>query len=136
MPNCSLARHAPVCGQDTSGFVPAEDQQAIVKLYGSPRMSLRKVSAQTHWSPTTVRKVLQAHGVKMRGQGNTMRRISVNEELKRAELYGHGYSISQVAEMCGVTYEAVRQTLKRLGVTRPSHVRAPRQAPPSLIKPS
>jgi hypothetical protein len=118
MPVCNLARHEPVCGHASAGTVPPDDQAAIVTLYADPRMSIRKVAARTHWSQTTVRRVLVANGVQLRGQGHSMSRLTVNEQLKRSELYGRGYSISEVAKMCGVTYEAVRTTLVRMDVPR------------------
>jgi hypothetical protein len=118
MPVCNLARHEPKCGLASAGTVPMDEQLEIVKLYNQPRMSLSKVAAVTHWSETTCRRVLLAHDVSLRGTGYSFPRIGVNEQLKRTELYGRGYSVAEVADLCGVTYEAVRQTLVRMGVPR------------------
>jgi len=96
-----------------------------VRLYVHGRLSMREIAAQTFWSQTQVRRVLIANGVRIRPQGLTGaakrgRQVSVDERLKRTQLYGMGYSLSEVAAMCGVTQTAVVNTLKREGVPRRS----------------
>lgn len=119
MPACNVVKHERT-HVDQNGTVPPEDQETIVRLYNRPRASVRSVAQETHWSQSTVLRVLRAHGVEMRPMGSAHPKITSDEQLRRAQLYGRGLSIEEVAEVCGVTYEAVRQTLVRLGVPRRS----------------
>lgn len=117
MPACCLPAHARLHGDPRLRLsVPLEEQAEIVRLYNRPRSSLRKVSAQTFWSQSVVRDVVIANGVALRPVGSSFPRISADERLKRAQLYGRGLSLEEVARACGVTREAVRRTLAELEV--------------------
>jgi len=116
MPACCLPKHERTHGDPRLRLsVPLEQQDEIVRLYNQRGGSLATVAAQTFWSQGTVLDVLRANGVPMRSQGSAHRKISVEQELERCELYGQGLSIHEVADRVGVTYEAVRQTLVRSG---------------------
>lgn len=116
MPVCSLPGHERTHETHGAGSVPLDDQQRIVELYNRPRASLRSVAAATNWSETTVLRVLRAHDVVMRPQGSSHPLLSTEEQLRRTQLYGRGLSLEEVAELSGVTREAIRQTLIRNGV--------------------
>lgn len=97
-------------------FVPPAEQDKIVELYRHGG-TLRSVAAATFWSRSEVRRVLIANGVTPRSRlGDFRPKITTEETLRRTQLYGRGLSIAEVAEVCGVNREAIRQTLKREGV--------------------
>jgi AraC-like DNA-binding protein len=100
-----------------STIVPPEDQDRIIGLY-KRGLTIRQVAQEVHWGPTTVQAVLQLnrHRVHIRPARGIFRRITVEEELKRAQLYGRGLSIKEVADVCGVHHSAVRASLIRAGV--------------------
>jgi hypothetical protein len=101
-------------------FVMSRDEQAvIVHLYEHKGGTLKSIARDTFWSQSQVRRVLLANGVQLRQQGGHFGpKISTEEALRRTQLYGRGLSIDEVAEACGVTSEAIRQTLVREGVMR------------------
>lgn len=111
-------RYCEECEQDTHvPSIPAETQAAMVRAYNRPRATLAEVAAAFFCSPLTVRRVLAANGAtpRPRGHGGTPR-ISVEEELRRTQLYGRGLSIADVAEIVGRSSTAVVATLQRAGV--------------------
>jgi AraC-like DNA-binding protein len=115
----TLARHEPTHELDPRDrFLMSRDEQdAIVRAYRHRGGTLASIARDTHWSKTQVRRVLLANGVQLRERiGDHRPKISSDEALRRTELYGRGLSIADVAEACGVTCEAIRQTLKREGV--------------------
>lgn len=96
-----------------------DEQDAIVAAYRHKGGTLESIARDTHWSKTQVRRVLLANGVQLRERlGDFRPKISTDESLRRAQLYGRGLTIAEVAATCGVTNEAIRQTLKREGVER------------------
>jgi hypothetical protein len=119
---CNLPRHERTHGDPRERLrVPPEDQALIVETYRRG-LSLKRTSEATFWSQTVVRDVLLANDVQLRppgtGRPRSPQHITTEERLKRAQLYGRGLSLKEVAEACGVTYEAVRQTLVGLDVPR------------------
>lgn len=139
-------RACPVCGREMrpSGLfkharvheltereritVPLELQAEMVHLYRAG-YSMERIGRDLFWSKTTVRMVLLANGVTLRRRGGFNRRqITAEEQLRRAQLYGQGYSLSEVAEMCGVALSTVHYSLQVLGTPRRSRSEANRIA--------
>lgn len=124
-PNCGrsmrpggMPAHLRAHGQRT--IVPAEDQERIIRLYAKG-WPMAAISREVFWSRTSIRAVLLSNGVRVRRQGGNIHpQITVDEQLKRATLYGQGYSLSEVAELCGVHTSTVHDTLVRLGTPRRS----------------
>ena len=117
MPANNMARHVATHRPAAERLaVPLDVQVEMVRLYNRPRSSTAQVAAATYWSKTEVRRVLIANGVTMRPQGHSQRRITVDEELERATLYGQGRSILEVAELVGRHHSAIAESLHRAGV--------------------
>lgn len=117
---CNLPRHERQHGDERLRTrVPLDEQPRMVELYRKGH-SMKRIAELTWWGETTVRRVLLANGVTLRppgtGRPSSPSHIDVDERLKRTALYGRGLSLEEVAAACGVTREAVRQTLLREGV--------------------
>jgi transposase-like protein len=116
---CRAKRHVPTISLD--------DQRAIVRAYARPNTTLAELAARFYCSQGTISRVLDAHGVAKRPHGGwsgspSRQRLSVDEELTRAQLYGQGYSIARIAEIVGRSPSSVHATLRRLGTSlRPPH---------------
>lgn len=120
----NLARHLRTHELDAAERMQIEPelQAQIIRLYRSGK-SYATIGREAFVGPTTVRRVLLANGVQPRqpGPSRIPAKLSADEQLKRTMLYGRGYSIHEVAAMCGVSYTAVRATLARAGTQlRPS----------------
>lgn len=103
-------------------IVPAEEQQQIVRLHRRGK-SYAAIGRETFYGASTIRRVIVAHGERTRKPGGRRPWLPADETLRRTELYGRGHSILEVAEICGVSYAAVRNTLLRNGVAiRPAGV--------------
>lgn len=110
------------------GFlVPPETQDEIVRLYRRGH-SFKRIATEVYWSPTCVRRVILTHGITPRSRATSRKQISTDEVLTRTQLYGMGYSLAQVAEMCGCSVTAVTLTLTRAGVSTRGHSEALRNA--------
>jgi hypothetical protein len=97
-------------------LVPRDEQDTIVRLYRRGG-TFASVARETYWSKSQVRRVLLANGVALRPPGGRPGpKLSVEETLRRTQLYGRGLSIDEVAQVCGVTRVSIQQTLKREGV--------------------
>jgi hypothetical protein len=109
---CRAKRHVPTIALD--------DQLAIVRAYNARGATMHGVAAEFYCSVGTVGRVLEAHGVPARprgGQGSTRQRLSVDEQLTRAQLYGQGLSLAGVADVVGRNPSSVHASLVRYGVT-------------------
>lgn len=116
---CNLPGHERRHGDQRLRVRVSLDEQArIVALYRKGH-SLKRIAVLTWRGKTTVRRVLLANDVTLRPPstgrpGSPL--LSIDEKLKRTALYGRGLSLEEVAAACGVSSEAVRQTLLREGV--------------------
>lgn len=122
------SRHARTHGDPRDRLaVPRVEQEEMVRLYG--RHTIAEIAAITFWSHTEVHRVLTANGVRFRSQiPRRNPQITSEEVLRRCELYGRGYSLTEVAEMRGVTPTAIAHTLRRAGTPTRSPSEAQRLA--------
>lgn len=95
----------------------AEEQAEIVRLYKRGH-SLQRISDEHYFARSSVRRVLVANGIAMRPQGgpHPAQRLSAEETLKTAELYGKGLSMAELAEVLGLSISAVHRRLHVIGV--------------------
>ena len=102
--------------------VPSDVQADMVRMYVHGGLTYKQIGERTHWSSTQVRRVLLANGVTPRAREVVCGRVqmSADEKLARAELYGRGYSLAEVADIRGCSVTSVVLTLERLGVKRRS----------------
>lgn len=108
---CRAKRHVPT--------VPPDEQAAMVRAYARIGTTLDQVAAEFYVSPNTVSRVLEANGVSVRprgGYGASRRRLTVDEELTRAQLYGEGLSLGRIGQLIGRSPSSIHATLHRLGV--------------------
>jgi len=101
----------------------AEQTAQIIHLYKT--MGMAEVARRTHWSVNAVRNTLVAAGVERRPQHVALhpRRGDVEAELKTAELYGKGFSMTEVARLMDVNPSTVYYRLHRVGARiRPQHI--------------
>lgn len=126
---CNLPRHMRVhtlTPQQRLG--PAiDEQQRIVDLYGNGRgLTMDEIAREVMWSPTVVWRVLHTYGAYIQ-HGGSVARLSIDEQLRTAELYARGMTIERVADVLGRSPETIRRRLIRFGVKlRP---RGPRPQP-------
>jgi len=90
--------------------VPLELQAQMVRMHRAGK-SYAAIGAELFYGASTVRRVMVANGIPGRKPGGRRPYLPADEALRRTELYGRGYSILEVARICGVSYAAVRNTL-------------------------
>lgn len=101
-------------------IVPEADQDRIVALY-QRGWTTRRIARETFWCKSTVSNVLHARGAYVRPRGGARRKVSAEDVLATAELYGRGYTLDQVGELLGLSRTAVRCRLIRSGSPLRAH---------------
>lgn len=88
----------------------------IVSLYVDGLYTCGEIAADIGISPTTVRRILKANGVKMRrGSGAVKQQLPAREVERMIWLHEQGLSHAQMAEILGISMSAIRD---RLNVSR------------------
>ena len=87
--------------------------EQVISEYESG-MTLKKLGEKYGVSDTTIRNRLIEAGVQIRSQGGSFVLEGRNEKI--AEMYQQGKSLREVGDEFGLTGEAIRQILKKMGV--------------------
>jgi predicted transcriptional regulator len=113
LPKHRRARHGdPRLGLDVS----LAEQERMVELYRRG-WTLRRIGEELHWSASTVSRVLILWGENRpdRRRFGHPPKLSADEVLRTAQLYGMGYNMREVGAMLGITPSAVQRRLERAG---------------------
>jgi AraC-like DNA-binding protein len=97
-----------------------EQVEEITRLYVNHNML--EVARMTHWSISTVQRVLERAGVQVRPRHLVRYPRHVDNEtlLKTAQLYGYGLTMDEIAGLMGCTRSTVCRRLHSVGTkTRP-----------------
>jgi DNA-binding NarL/FixJ family response regulator len=114
----AIARHRRFHDDPSSLLAATVEQQAeIVRLY-KRGYSLQRIADEKFFARSSVRRVLIANGIAMRPQGgpHPAQRLSAEDTLRTAELYGKGLSMAELAEVLGLSISAVHRRLHVIGV--------------------
>lgn len=116
-------RHYVIELRRRRGGIDLETQEQIIGLYARG-LSATQVAAELFVSRTSVLNVLRDNGIRRRPRGGGIyagrQRLSTDEMLRTAELYGRGLSLTEVGHILGIRHSAVLRRLQRYGVPRRS----------------
>lgn len=115
---CNLPRHRRVHTlSPTERLGPTlDEQQRIVEMYANGRgKTMDEIGREMLWSATVVWRVLHLHGAYVQ-HGGSDARLSVDERLRTAEMYGRGMTIATIAEILDRAPETIRRRLLRFDV--------------------
>lgn len=95
-----------------------DDPDWLYEQYWEKGLTIPEIAEKTSYSQATISRRMEEHGIpRERGRSHD-RKKHWDEEWLREKYWDEGLSTFEIASICGVDDEAVRQMMKRRGIER------------------